>query len=80
MFSTDFIFRQQDNLVDNQKYQAGFRQLCKKILLLHSFWFGWLGKQMNHLLLKERAGVYYTIAMFMVTIYEWGMPIVNQGY
>ena len=33
MFSTDFIFRQQENLVDNQKCQAGFRQLCNKILL-----------------------------------------------
>ena len=26
MSSTDFIFRQQENLVDNQKCQAGFRQ------------------------------------------------------
>ena len=34
MFSTDFIFRQQENLVDNQKYQAGFRPLCNEILLL----------------------------------------------
>ena len=25
MFSTDFIFRQQENLVDNQKCQAGFQ-------------------------------------------------------
>ena len=33
MFSTDFIFRQQENLVDNQKCQAGFRALCNKILL-----------------------------------------------
>ena len=33
MFSTDFIFRQQENLVDNQKCQAGFRRLCNKILL-----------------------------------------------
>ena len=32
MFSTDFIFRQQENFVDNQKCQAGFRLLCKKIL------------------------------------------------
>ena len=32
MFSTDFIFRQQENLVDNQKCQAGFRTLCNKIL------------------------------------------------
>ena len=35
MFSTDFIFRQQENLVDNQKCQAGFRPLCNKILLLN---------------------------------------------
>ena len=34
MFSTDFIFRQQENLVDNQKCQAGFRPLCNKILCL----------------------------------------------
>ena len=34
MFSTDFIFRQQESLVDNQKYQARFRPLCKKILFL----------------------------------------------
>ena len=33
MFSTDFIFRQQENLVDNQKCQAGFRPLCNKIIL-----------------------------------------------
>ena len=32
MFSTDFIFRQQENLVDNQKCQAGFRPLFNKIL------------------------------------------------
>ena len=34
MFSTDFIFGQQENLVDNQKCQAGFRPLCNKILFL----------------------------------------------
>ena len=33
MFSTDFIFRQQENLVDNQKCQAGFRSLCNNILI-----------------------------------------------
>ena len=32
MFSTDFIFRQQENLFDNQKCLAGFRPLCNKIL------------------------------------------------
>ena len=36
MFSTDFIFRQQENLVDNQKCQAGFRPLYNKILLLRA--------------------------------------------
>ena len=35
MFSTDFMFRQQENLVENQKYQAEFRLLCNKILILH---------------------------------------------
>ena len=39
MFSTDFIFRQQENLVDNQKCQAGFRPLCNKILLLCAIMF-----------------------------------------
>ena len=34
MFSTDFIFRQQENLVDNQKCQAGFRLLRNKIPFL----------------------------------------------
>ena len=33
MFSTDFIFNQQENLDGNQKCQAGFRPLCNKILL-----------------------------------------------
>ena len=34
MFSTDFFFRQQENLVDNQKFQAGF---SNKILFLFFF-------------------------------------------
>ena len=34
MFSTDFVFRQPENIVDNQKCQAGFRPLCNKILFL----------------------------------------------
>ena len=42
MFSTDFIFRQQENLVDNQKCQAGFRPLCNKILFHHSFQYALL--------------------------------------
>ena len=37
MFSTNFIFRQQENLVDNQKCQAGFRPLCNKIPLRGSY-------------------------------------------
>ena len=37
MFSTNFIFKQQENLVDNQKCQAGFRPLCNKILFLYIF-------------------------------------------
>ena len=32
MFLADFIFRQQENQVDNQKCQAGFRPLCNKVL------------------------------------------------
>ena len=39
MFSTDFIFRQQENLVDNQKCWAGFRLLCNKILFLRSAYY-----------------------------------------
>ena len=37
MFLTDFIFRQQENLADNQKCQAGSRPLCNKILFLTSW-------------------------------------------
>ena len=36
LFSTDFIFRQQENLADNQKCQAGIRPLRKKIPFLSS--------------------------------------------
>ena len=32
MFSTDFIIRQQEKIVDNQKCKAGFRPLCNKVL------------------------------------------------
>ena len=39
MFSTDFIFRQQENLVDNQKCKAGFRPLCKKNTIEHKVTF-----------------------------------------
>ena len=35
MFSTDFIFRQQENLVDNQKSQAGYRPLRNKSILAY---------------------------------------------
>ena len=30
----NIIFRQQENLADNQQCQAGFRALCNKILLM----------------------------------------------
>ena len=43
MFSTDFIFRQQENFVDNQKCQAGFRPLCNKMPLL----LGWSGAEIK---------------------------------
>ena len=36
MFSTDFIFRQQQNLVDNQKSQAEIRPLRNKILKVYT--------------------------------------------
>ena len=39
MFSADFIFRQQEKLVDNQKCQAGFRPLCNKILFPLTVYF-----------------------------------------
>ena len=51
MFSTDFIFRQQENLVDNQKCQAGFRPLCNKILFLPLPWLS----QLSCLKLAETA-------------------------
>ena len=38
MSSTYFIFRQLENLVDNQKCQAGFRPLCNKILRFDYFY------------------------------------------
>ena len=31
MFSTDFIFRKQENLVDNQKFQAAMQQNTKPL-------------------------------------------------
>ena len=37
MFSTDFIFRQQGNIVENQKCQAGFRPLRNKKLSSDGF-------------------------------------------
>ena len=46
MFSTDFIFRQQEHLVDNQICQAGFMPLCNKILIgpylrVHIIYHNW---------------------------------------
>ena len=51
MFSTDFIFRQQENFVDNQKCQAGFRPLCNKILYFSEKLRG----MREHLCLKVKA-------------------------
>ena len=50
VFSTDFIFRQQENLVDNQKCQAEFRPLCNKILIL---------LVVRHLIFKQEYGEFY---------------------
>ena len=36
MFKTNFLFRQQENLVDNQKCQAGLRPLWNQKLKLDS--------------------------------------------
>ena len=36
MFSTDFIFRQQENLVDNQKCQAGLSRYETKYYIVPS--------------------------------------------
>ena len=45
MFSTDFMFRQQENIVDTQKSQGGYRPLHNKTLLLYKVcitrWAGW---------------------------------------
>ena len=39
MFSTDFIFRQQENLGDNQKSQAGFRPQFFSYSRPEQFWY-----------------------------------------
>ena len=77
MFSTDFIFRQQKNLVDNQKCQAGFRQLCNKILfLLRLSMEIRLFESLNHqednlkvwLLIKS---VFYIVPKSSITLLSW---------
>ena len=52
MFSTDFIFRQQENLVDNQKCQAGFRPLCNKIPFFFCYYFTDISVQLGYNALK----------------------------
>ena len=54
MFSTDFIFRQQENLVDNQKCWAGFRPLCNKILFPMAAMSLALGKICLYIMRKMR--------------------------
>ena len=54
MFSTDSIFRQQENLVDNHKCQAGFKPLLmpqNTISTYHLYTF--LGEHHNALLMKH---------------------------
>ena len=59
MFSTDFIFRQQENLVDNQKCQARFRPLCNKILLLtYAPYVSLLAQHIFYLIVKARLIIY----------------------
>ena len=38
MFSTDLFLGKQENLVENQKCQAGFRPLCNEILFFRVDW------------------------------------------
>ena len=35
MFSTDFIFRQQENLIDNKKCQAGYMAMQQNTINRH---------------------------------------------
>ena len=60
MFSTDFIFRQQENLVDNQKSQAGYTPLRNKIQLLE------LGIRKSRLIFKlfPDDGLAFVVALF----------------
>ena len=59
MFSTDFIFRKQENLVDNQKCQAGFRPLCNRMFCCIFGWYFYieirLKYEKNILLSSSRA-------------------------
>ena len=67
MFSTDVIFRQQANLVDNQKCQAGFRQLCNKILFIKvpPLNFRWIKRSK-----KIRVNVKYQVSRKLCTVYQ----------
>jgi hypothetical protein len=55
MFSTDFIFRQQENLVENKKCHAGFRPLCPlcNIILLSNYHISGYSFCGNYLLFFE---------------------------
>ena len=66
-----FYLKKQKCFITKKSIFLGCSQCQNKKALFTDQIFSedWLRKQMNHLL-KERAGVCYSIAMFMVTIYE----------
>ena len=72
MFSTDFIFRQQENLVDNQKSQAGYRPLRNKILLLNrirkELSYKSVFKKEYHENGPDRKGTKYTIVQYLLLL------------
>ena len=54
MFSTDFILRQQENLVDNYQCQAGFRPLLMQQNTISTYHiYPFLGEHHNALLMKH---------------------------
>ena len=72
MFSTDYKFRQQENLVDNQKYQAEFRPLCNKILLDSNTCMSYLTPLLSIKQIKGRGSPYCrkaAVAYFNMQLY-----------
>ena len=91
MFSTDFIFRQRENIVDNQKCQAGFRPLCNKILLKLKlrwqdfvfFFENWpLCWHFGRFEATNIFEIYWPLApdRFFSKLYIWYVPPWFQGY